>query len=67
MKTYKARIADALLKRRLQGKGAVLIEGLNGAEKRLPPNRLPEAFLYIDDPEKEAQNLTMAEINPKDF
>jgi len=66
MKTYKARIADALLKRRLQGKGAVLIEGPKWCGKTTTAEQIAGSVLYIDDPEKEAQNLTMAEI-PKDF
>ena len=65
MKTYKARIADALLKRRLQGKGAVLIEGPKWCGKTTTAEQIAGSVLYIDDPEKEAQNLTMAEINPK--
>ncbi len=32
MRKYKARIADKILEKRLLGKGAVLIEGLNGVE-----------------------------------
>lgn len=65
MKIYKARIADALLKRRLQGKGAVLIEGPKWCGKTTTAEQIAGSVLYIDDPEKEAQNLTMAEINPK--
>ena len=44
MKKYKARIADKILKKRLLGKGAVLIEGQNGAEKQRRLSRLPEVF-----------------------
>lgn len=38
-KAYKNRIADRLLARKLAGKGAVLLEGANGAARQQPPNR----------------------------
>lgn len=65
MKRYKARIADELLKRRLQGKGAVLIEGPKWCGKTTTAEQVAGSVLYMADPEKEQQNLTMAEIAPK--
>lgn len=65
MKTYKARIADELLKTRLRGKGAVLIEGPKWCGKTTTAEQIAASILYMADPEKEQQNLTMAEINPK--
>lgn len=65
MKKYKARIADAILKKRLQGKGAVLIEGPKWCGKTTTAEQLAGSILYMADPEKEEQNLSMAEINPK--
>lgn len=43
MQEYFPRIADALLQHHLASKGAVLIEGANGAVKPLRPNILPKA------------------------
>ena len=64
MKEYKERIADKLLKRRLQGKGAVLIEGPKWCGKTTTAEQLAESILYMDDPESIHQNLTLAEIDP---
>lgn len=65
MKKYKARIADEILKKRLQGKGAVLVEGPKWCGKTTTAEQLAGSILYMADPEKEEQNLSMAEINPK--
>lgn len=65
MKKYKARIADEILKKRLLGKGAVLIEGPKWCGKTTTAEQVAGSILYMADPEKEKQNLTMAEINPK--
>lgn len=65
MKNYKARIADEILKRRLLGKGAVLIEGPKWCGKTTTAEQIAGSILYMSDPEKEKQNLSMAEIHPK--
>lgn len=65
MKEYKERIADKSLKRRLQGKGAVLIEGPKWCGKTTTAEQFAESILYMDNPESIHQNLTLAEIDPK--
>lgn len=65
MKTYKKRIADDILKRKLEGKGAVLIEGPKWCGKTTTAEQVAASVLYMDDPEKKAQNVTMAELSPK--
>lgn len=65
MKKYKSRIADKILKNRLLGTGAVLIEGPKWCGKTTTAEQIAGSILYMADPEKEKQNLTMAEINPK--
>lgn len=65
MKKYKARIADEILEKRLQGKGAVLVEGPKWCGKTTTAEQVAGSILYMADPEKEEQNLSMAEINPK--
>lgn len=62
---YKARIADEVIRKRLRGKGAVLIEGPKWCGKTTTAEQLSESILYMDDPQTASQNLTMAEINPK--
>lgn len=64
MKKYKTRIADEILKKRLLGKGAVLIEGPKWCGKTTTAEQIAGSILYMADPEKEKQNLTMAEISP---
>jgi len=65
MKIYKKRIADDILKRKLEGKGAVLIEGPKWCGKTTTAEQVAASVLYMDDPEKKAQNITMAELSPK--
>lgn len=65
MKEYKKRIADEILKRKLEGKGAVLIEGPKWCGKTTTAEQVASSILYMDDPEKKEQNINMSEINPK--
>lgn len=65
MKRYRKRIADDILRRKLEGKGAVLIEGPKWCGKTTTAEQIAGSVLYMDDPEKKEQNVTMAELNPK--
>lgn len=65
MQNYRKRIADEILKRKLEGKGAVLIEGPKWCGKTTTAEQIAASVLYMDDPEMQAQNLTMSELNPK--
>lgn len=65
MKKYRKRIADDILKRKLEGKGAVLIEGPKWCGKTTTAEQVAASVLYMDDPEKKQQNITMAELSPK--
>ena len=65
MKQYKKRIADEILKRKLEGKGAVLIEGPKWCGKTTTAEQLAASILYMDDPERKEQNINMSELNPK--
>lgn len=62
---YKARIADAILQRKLAGKGAVLIEGPKWCGKTTTAEQAAKSTLYMADPENEKQNLLLVDINPK--
>lgn len=55
MRKYKTRIADAILKRHLLGKGAVLIEGLKWCGKTTTAEQIAGSILYMEEPEKEKQ------------
>ena len=65
MKNYRARIADEILKRKLEGKGAVLIEGPKWCGKTTTAEQIATSILYMDDPERKEQNIAMSELNPK--
>ena len=65
MKKYKNRIADILLSRKLEGAGAVLIEGAKWCGKTTTAEQIAKSILYMSDPEKTNQYLEMAEIQPK--
>ena len=65
MKIYRKRVADEILKRKLEGKGAVLIEGPKWCGKTTTAEQIAASILYMDDPEKKAQNIAMSELNPK--
>ena len=63
MPNYKARICDALLERKLQGVGAVLLEGPKWCGKTTTCERLAKSALYMGDPVEKAKNLLMASVN----
>lgn len=65
MKRYRKRIADEILIRKLEGKGAVLIEGPKWCGKTTTAEQHAASVLYMDDPEKKEQNIMMSEMNPK--
>jgi len=65
VENYRKRIADDILKRKLEGKGAVLIEGPKWCGKTTTAEQIAASILYMDDPEKKEQNITMSELRPK--
>ena len=65
MKTYRKRIADDILRRKLEGKGAVLIEGPKWCGKTTTAEQLAASVLYVDDPEMKEENILMSETHPK--
>ena len=60
MKQYRPRVVDALLAQKLEGKGAVLIEGAKWCGKTTTAEQVARSVLYMDDPEKIEQNLALA-------
>lgn len=65
MKKYKSRIADIILKRKLQSIGAILIEGPKWCGKTTTAEQIANTVIYVDDPEKKSQYLMLSDINPK--
>ena len=63
MSNYKARICDALLERKLQGVGAVLLEGPKWCGKTTTCERLAKSVLYMGDPVEKEKNLLLARVN----
>ena len=64
MKVYKKRIADEVIKKKLKGKGAVLVEGPKWCGKTTTSEELSKSALYMSKPDSVKQNLMLADINP---
>lgn len=64
MDFYRKRIADDILRRKLEGKGAILIEGPKWCGKTTTAEQIAASILYMDDPARKDQNIAMAEMNP---
>ena len=64
-KTYKKRIADGLLQRKLAGKGAVLIEGAKWCGKTTTAEQIAKSVKYMTETGMVDQNIQLAKLNPK--
>lgn len=64
MKQYKPRIADAILREKLESHGAVLVEGAKWCGKTTTAAQQARSVLYMQNPEHVARNLELAEIQP---
>ena len=65
MKKYRSRVVDSILQEKLEGKGAVLIEGPKWCGKTTTAEQIAKSVLYMDDPQSKEQNVNMAALNPK--
>ena len=65
MKKYRNRVVDSVLQEKLEGKGAVLIEGPKWCGKTTTAEQIAKSVLYMDDPQSKEQNVNMAALNPK--
>ena len=63
--TYKKRIADGLLQRKLAGKGAVLIEGAKWCGKTTTAEQIAGSVKYMTETGMVEQNIQLATLNPK--
>jgi len=64
MENYKKRIADELLKEKLSGAGAVLIEGPKWCGKTTTAEQVSKSIIYMADPRKKQGYLLRAETDP---
>lgn len=60
---YQGRIADQLLRDKLEAMGAVLIEGPKACGKTTTAEQQAKSILYIDDPTRNAQYKQMAQTD----
>lgn len=65
MKQYKSRIADILLRDRLEEVGAVLIEGPKWCGKTTTAEQQAKSAIYVADPEKQGMYREMADLQVK--
>ena len=65
MKEYKPRVADSILKDKLEAKGAVVIEGPKWCGKTTTAMQLAKSIIRMDEPSKRAANIQMADIAPE--
>lgn len=64
IKKYRPRIADRLIKHKLKGKGAILLEGAKWCGKTTTAEQICRSVLYMSEPGKRDQNIQLAHINP---
>lgn len=65
MSDYRERVFDALLKRKLDGIGAVLIEGPKWCGKTTSAEQQAGSVLYMNDPKTYRRNLQLADTDPQ--
>lgn len=65
MSNYKERVFDQLLRRKLEGLGAVLIEGPKWCGKTTTAEHQAASVLYMNDPKLYKQNLQLADQDPQ--
>ena len=65
--TYRKRIVDGILRRKLSGVGAVLLEGPKWCGKTTTCEQQAKSILYMADPDSLERNLAQAETNIKEL
>lgn len=63
--TYKPRIVDSTLKRKIRGKGAVLIEGPKWCGKTTTAEQVSASVLSVDEPASITSNIILSETDPE--
>lgn len=65
MKTYKHRIADEILKRKLMGKGAILVQGPKWCGKTTTAKQIAKSLLDLGNPGELSNAIETLQIVPK--
>lgn len=65
MNDYKPRIVDEILAKKLEAKGAVLIEGPKWCGKTTTALQKAKSILRMDNPLEKDQNLRLSKLNPQ--
>lgn len=65
MTEYKPRVADLLLSEKLEGMGAVLIEGMKWCGKTTTAEQKAQSIIYLDEPGKKQQYINLAAMDPQ--
>lgn len=60
---YRSRIADQLLREKLEAMGAVIIEGPKACGKTTTAEQQAKSIIYMDDPSRQGQYKQMAQTN----
>lgn len=63
--TYRPRIADELIKDKLEAKGAVLVRGPKWCGKTTTSEQLANSVLYMSNPASRKANVELAKIDPQ--
>lgn len=61
--SYKSRVADSILQKKLKSSGAVLVEGPKWCGKTTTAEQQAKSINYISDPQNLNRNLILAEMN----
>lgn len=64
-KSYRPRIVDSVLKRKLDGIGAVLLEGPKLCGKTTTAEQIAKSVLYMAKPNEMRENIQMANLKPE--
>ena len=64
MKQYKFRISDAILTEKLEGKGAVLVQGPKWCGKTTTAEQQAGSILYMAEPDRMEQNIKLGNYAP---
>lgn len=67
MKTYRKRILDDILARRLKTIGAVVVEGVKWCGKTTTCEQAAKSIVYLDDPEHRENNVLLAKVRPSEI
>lgn len=65
MKTYRERVIDGLLRRKLAGTGAVLVEGAKWCGKTTTAEQVARSVIYMADPKRREANVQTAKLLPE--